>query len=186
MCDLYLCEHWLTVVNISDKRTRQIVTRLHYLFSQHGSGGWKRQSLFNSNYFVCVRSSTQAAVRLNDVTLCDKADRLEAIVNSCAVLSQTLGWIHILFWWPYISFCSGLHLKYPVAEMNVLRHFITDSSPTFYVVVLHKRFFWQRKCRSNSNQIRCSDAAAQFIHDQLSGDWSKGGGGLIVQRQLPT
>ena len=38
----------------------------------------------------------------------------------------------------------------------------------------------------NSNPIRCSDAAAQFIHDQLSGDWSKGGGGLVVQRQLPT
>ena len=26
-----------------------------------------------------------------------------------------------------------------IAEMNVLRHFISDSSPTFYVVVLHKR-----------------------------------------------
>ena len=73
--------------------------------------------------------------------------------------------------------------------MNVLRHFISDSSPTFYVVVLHKRFFWQRyvlSFKSERHLIRCSDAAAQFIHDQLSGDWSKGGGGLIVQRQLPT
>ena len=29
--------------------------------------------------------------------------------------------------------------------MNVLRHFISDSSPTFYVVVLHKRFFLHLK-----------------------------------------
>ena len=75
--------------------------------------------------------------------------------------------------------------------MNVLRHLISDSSPTFYVVVLHKRCYTTvcivvEKPDLNSNQIRCSDAAAQFIHDQLSGDWSKGGGGLVVQRQLPT
>ena len=43
-----------------------------------------------------------------------------------------------------------------------------------------------KKYKSEQNLIRCSDAAAQFIHDQLSGDWNKGGGGLIVQRQLPT
>lgn len=77
-------------------------------------------------------------------------------------------------------------MRYPVTEMNVLRHLISDSSPTFYVVVLHKRCIVVEKPDLNSNQIRCSDAAAQFIHDQLSGDWSKGGGGLVVQRQLPT
>ena len=31
---------------------------------------------------LCVWSSAQGAVCLNEVTLCDKADRLEPIVNS--------------------------------------------------------------------------------------------------------
>ena len=28
--------------------------------------------------------------------------------------------------------------------------------------------------------------AAQYIHDNLKLDWNKGGGGLVVRRQLPT
>ena len=101
-------------------------------------------------------------------------------------------WKTIYFLFLFLYSCRWLSLRYPVTEMNVLRHFISDSSPTFYVVVLHKRFFWKKMCiivqkpDLSSNQIRCSDAAAQFIHDQLSGDWGKGGGGIIVQRQLPT
>ena len=46
-----------------------------------------------------------------------------------------------------------------------------DLSPTYYAVQLH----W-----------KCEDSAAQFIHDVLKLDWAKGGGGLIVKRQLPT
>jgi len=58
------------------------------------------------------------------------------------------------------------------ADMNVLRHFGCDSpSPTYYLILLHRK---------------CTDAAAQYIHDQLCLDWGKGGGGLTVRRQLPT
>jgi len=59
--------------------------------------------------------------------------------------------------------------------MNVLKQFACvggeDSSPTYYAVQIH----W-----------RCEDSAAQFIHDVLKLDWVKGGGGLVVRRQLPT
>lgn len=60
--------------------------------------------------------------------------------------------------------------------MNVLRHWASEcsdsgTSPTYYVVLLHRR---------------CTDSAAQFIHDQLGMEWAKGGGGLTVRRQLPT
>jgi len=57
--------------------------------------------------------------------------------------------------------------------MNVLRQCLSDTSsnPTYYVILLHQR---------------CTDSASQYIHDQLCMDWAKGGGGLIVRRQLPT
>jgi len=57
--------------------------------------------------------------------------------------------------------------------MNMLRSLCDqeDTSPTYYAVQLH----W-----------KCQDEAAQFIHDKLKLDWAKGGGGLIVRRQMPT
>ena len=59
--------------------------------------------------------------------------------------------------------------------MNVLKQLACgggqDSSPTYYAVQIH----W-----------KCEDSAAQFIHDVLKLDWVKGGGGLVVKRQLPT
>ena len=45
------------------------------------------------------------------------------------------------------------------------------SLPTYYAVQLH---------------ALCSDEAAQVILDKLKLDWNKGGGGLVVRRQLPT
>ena len=78
------------------------------------------------------------------------------VAKICTLLSNYSTIFGDVFWWAVSSqhprwifvsslFSSSLHqMKYPVAEMNVLRHFISDSSPTFYVVVLHKRFFWQR------------------------------------------
>ena len=57
--------------------------------------------------------------------------------------------------------------------MNVLKQCLSldQDAPTYYAVQLH---------------YRCQDEAAQFIHDKLRLDWAKGGGGLIVRRQLPT
>ena len=49
--------------------------------------------------------------------------------------------------------------------------FDQDTLSTYYAVQLHKK---------------CSDEAAQFIHDELRQEWQKGGGGLIAKRQLPT
>jgi len=46
-----------------------------------------------------------------------------------------------------------------------------DELPTYFAIQLH---------------FRCSDQAAQYIHDNLKLDWNKGGGGLVVRRQLPT
>jgi len=55
--------------------------------------------------------------------------------------------------------------------MEVLRQALASDPPTYYLVVLHHR---------------CSDAAAQHVHDRLVEDWGRGGGGLTVRRQLPT
>jgi len=57
--------------------------------------------------------------------------------------------------------------------MNVLKSCLNSLSPapTYFAIVLHKK---------------CSDEAAQVIHDVLVEDWEKGGGGLQVRRQLPT
>ena len=56
--------------------------------------------------------------------------------------------------------------------MNLLGCSSSEASlPTYYAVQLH---------------ALCSDEAAQVILDKLKLDWSKGGGGLIVRRQLPT